>query len=153
MNDPRGIERRRHVRVDGAWPVTVHAVEHSGAERSFPATMLNVSLGGILLEAAITANLWADRPLGIELPGGVGLTHATVRRFVEYGEAEAQTSRWGVELTGLTIVQRALWGRFVYTAARATGHALADLVVRVAAAPGASSPRAGALAAAYTRRT
>jgi PilZ domain len=151
MSDSRGVERRRHVRVDGTWPVTAHVVDHAGAEHSFPATILNVALGGVLVEAAITANLWADRQLDIDLPGGVGRTRATVRRFVEYGEAGARTSRWGVELTDLTVVQRALWGRFVYTTARATGHALAGLVVRVAA-PAAAAPRRSALAAAYSRR-
>ena len=97
--------------------------------------MLNVSLSGVLLEAAITANLWAEKPLTIELPGGVGTTRATVRRFVEYGQDATSTSRWGVELTGLTLHQRALWGRFVYTVARESDHALASMVVRFSPSP------------------
>lgn len=135
MNSSAGRERRRHVRVDGNWAVLAHGVEHNGAIHTFPAMILNVSLSGLLLEAAVAANLWADKLLGIDLPGGVGLTEATVRRFVEYGEDTRATSRWGVELTQLTIQQRVFWARFVYTAARESGHVLADMVVRVAASP------------------
>lgn len=149
MNDRRTLERRRHVRVDGHWPVTVHGVEHTGAVRTFSATILNASLSGVLLEADITANLWADKPLTIDLPADVGPTSATVRRFIEYGDDAHKTSRWGVELTQLTIQQRARWGRFVYTAAREAGHALADIVVRVAAPPEPSPRRRSALADAH----
>jgi hypothetical protein len=152
MSSPHGSERRKHVRVDGNWPVTAHAVEHTGEVRTFAATMLNVSLGGIRIEAAVTANLWADRPLTIDLPGDVGAATVTVRRFVEYGQGGATTSRWGVELTDLTIHQRVLWGRFVYTAARESGHALAAMVVRVAPSPESQALARGALAAAYSRR-
>jgi hypothetical protein len=108
-------------------------------------------LSGVLIEAAVTANLWADKPLGIDLPGGVGLTNATVRRFLEYGEGGAHTSRWGVELADLTIHQRALWGRFVYTAARQAGHRLADVIVRVAA-PTAAPRRGSAINSAVDAR-
>ena len=144
MSSPTG--RRRHVRVDGNWPVTVHGIEHTGAVRTFSATILNVSLSGVLLEAEITSNLWADKPLAIDLPGGVGSTNAAVRRFVEYGDDTHKTSRWGVELTQLSVEQRALWARFVYTAAHETGHALTDRVVRVAAtaAPPSRERRASA---------
>lgn len=116
-----------------------YGIEHTGAIRPFPATMLNASLSGLLIEAEVAANLWADKPLMIDLPGQVGRTNAIVRHFVEYGEAGHKTSRWGVELTQLTIHQRALWGRFIYTVARETGHPLAALVVRVSATSG--SPR------------
>jgi hypothetical protein len=122
-----GRERRRHVRVDGSWPVTAHGVEHTGRVRAFSATMLNVSLGG------------------------VGAATATVRRFLEYGEGGTRTSRWGVELTGLTVHQRALWGRFVYTAAPQYGHALTSKVVEITSPETQVSVR-GARAAAHARR-
>jgi hypothetical protein len=143
VNSPDGRERRRHVRVDGRWPVLAHGVELTGAIHTFPAMILNVSLSGVLLEAAVAANLWADKPLGIDLPGGVGLTQASVRRFVEYGDDTHATSRWGVELTQLTMHQRVYWARFVYTAARESGHALAGMTIRVAAPPSVphSEPR------------
>jgi hypothetical protein len=139
VNSPGARERRRHVRVDGSWPVIAHGIEHNGAVHTFPAMIRNVSLSGVLLEAAVAANLWADKPLGIDLPGGVGLTQVTVRRFVEYGDDTNTTSRWGVELTQLTMQQRVFWARFVYTAARESGHVLAGMLVRVAA-PQSPSP-------------
>jgi PilZ domain len=97
----------------------------------FPATIVNVSLSGVLLEAKTTANLWADKPVAIDLPGGVGTATATVRRFLAYGRDGTKTSRWGIELTDLTLQQRALWSRFIYTAAREAGHALASIAVHV----------------------
>jgi PilZ domain len=138
VSTPPGRDRRRHVRVEGVWPVTAHGVEHTGMIRPFAATMLNISVSGILLEAAVTANLWTDKPLTIDLPGGVGSALATVRHFVEYADEEAQSiSRWGIELRDLTVHQRACWGRFVYTAANASGHELARRSVRL------TTPRRG----------
>jgi PilZ domain len=140
MNSIQGRERRRHVRVDGSWPVVVHGIEPTGATYTFAATMLNISVSGILLEGAVTANLWADKPLTIELPGGVGTASAIVRRFVEYGDAPVQMfSRWGVELVDLTIHQRVLWSRFVYTAAKESGHELARMCVHLGLPPGGSA--------------
>lgn len=149
MNSRRGRERRRHVRVDGSWEVTAHGVEHTGVARRFAATLLNISVSGVLLEASVTANLWADKPLTIDLPGGVGAATATVRRFLEYGDgATRRISRWGVELTELTVHQRVLWSRFVYTAAKDSGHELAGMTIRLVSSaapppiPGGSAVRA-----------
>lgn len=127
MSAPDGRDRRRHVRVAGSWTVTASGIEHTGGVRRFEATMLDISVSGILLEAAITANLWADKPLTIDLPGSVGAVAATVHRFLEYGQQGSHTTRWGVELTGLTMVQRVQWARFVFTAARHAEHASGTL--------------------------
>jgi hypothetical protein len=149
MATPRRVERRRHVRVVGGWKVTVTAVELGGTTKTFDATMLDISTSGVLLEAAITANLWADRPLTIDLPGGVGPADAIVRRFLEYGLAGSHTTRWGVELANLTVIQRALWGRFVYTEARHAGHPAAHTPIPSQPAP---ATRASALADALHKR-
>jgi hypothetical protein len=131
--------------------VTAYGVEHTGAARPFAATMLNVSVSGILLEAAVTANLWAEKSLTIDLPGGVGPAAATVRRFLEYADGDAQTiSRWGVELTGrLTLHQRVFWSQFVYTAAKQSGHELAAMTVRLESPAVPEPPRAAVAAPAF----
>jgi c-di-GMP-binding flagellar brake protein YcgR len=54
----------------------------------------------------------------IVLPGGVGEVEAVVRRFLEHDTAEFNTTRWGVEFSNLTVVQRAHIARLVFAAAR-----------------------------------
>jgi hypothetical protein len=98
--------------------VTVASVEVNGTARHFDATVRNVSMGGLLLEAAVVANLWADKPLTIDLPGAVGAVEAVVRRFLAYGSEGSSTTRWGVEFTGLTLPQSAHLARAMFTEAR-----------------------------------
>jgi hypothetical protein len=96
----------------------VTGVEETGSMTTFEAVARNISLSGLLLEAAVAANLWAEKPVTIELPDGAGSVDAIVRRFLEYGEGDGQTTRWGVEFRDLTTVERARWARFVFTQAR-----------------------------------
>lgn len=118
MNESRGFDRRQHFRLDCDWDATVSAVEQTGATTTFDATVRNVSMSGLLLEAAVVANLWADKPLTIDLPGGVGTVDAVVRRFLEYASDGSRTTRWGVEFTQLTMTQRAHLARLMFTEAR-----------------------------------
>jgi c-di-GMP-binding flagellar brake protein YcgR len=112
------VNRRRHVRVDCAWPVTAVGIELTGRETRFEATVLNVSTSGLFLEAQVAANLAVDKPLRVVLPGGVGEVEAIVRRFLEHGTDGSNTTRWGVEFTELTLAQRAHLARLIFTAAR-----------------------------------
>jgi hypothetical protein len=143
MAQARGSDRRRHVRVDCEWTVTVSAFELMGAEKVFDATVRNVSMSGLLVEAAVVANLWEDKPLTIDLPGGVGVVDAVVRRFLGYGSEGSRTTRWGVEFTGLTRTQRAHLARLMFTEAR-----LAQDVTPAPTADDRSAPRHVELAAA-----
>jgi PilZ domain-containing protein len=118
MHDALGMNRRRHFRLDCDWTVTASGVELNGETRRFEATVRNVSMSGLLLEAAVVANLWGDKPLTIDLPGGVGAVEAIVRRFLEYGTDGSGTTRWGVEFTELTVTQRAHLARLMFTEAR-----------------------------------
>jgi c-di-GMP-binding flagellar brake protein YcgR len=111
-------DRRRHFRVGGEWPLRVTGIEETGATAEFDATARNISLSGMLLEAAVQANLWAGKPLTLDLPGGVGRVSSMVRRFLDYGAEGPDSTRWGVEFVEMTPTQRALWTRFVFTAAR-----------------------------------
>lgn len=68
----QGPDRRRHVRVDGAWTIHVEAVEHTAAETGFDAVALNISMSGLLLETPVTANLWVDKVLTVRTGGRAG---------------------------------------------------------------------------------
>jgi hypothetical protein len=120
-----GAERRRHFRVEGEWPVAVDAVEHSGAVTHFEGTALNISMSGLLLEAAVDANLWVDKQLVLHLPGESGPIDAHVRRFLDYGEGGHKRTRWGVEFTDLSVEQRGRWARFIFSEAHRLGQAAA----------------------------
>jgi len=111
-------ERRRHFRVAGEWTITVRGTETTGGATEFQAIARNISLSGMLLETAIRANLWAGKPVTLDLPGGVGPINAMVRRFLDYGAGGQDSTRWGVEFAEMNPTQRALWTRFVFTAAR-----------------------------------
>lgn len=112
------MNRRRHVRVECDWPVTAVGIELTGRETQFRGTVRNASTSGLFLEAEVAANLAVDKPLRIDLPGGVGEVEAVVRRFLEHGTDGSNTTRWGVEFTDLTLAQRAHLARLIYTAAR-----------------------------------
>jgi c-di-GMP-binding flagellar brake protein YcgR len=112
------VNRRRHVRVDGDWPVTAVGIELTGNETAFQATVRNISTSGLYLEATIRANLAVDKPLRVALPDPVGVVEAVVRRFLEHGAGGAATTTWGVEFVNLTLSQRAHISRLVFTAAR-----------------------------------
>ena len=116
-----GTERRRHFRVEGQWPIPVHAVEHTGATTEFEGIALNVSMSGLLLETPVNANLWADKELRLTLPGGLGPVDALERRFLEYGEHGHQRTRWGIEFADLSMQQRAHWARFIFSEAHRLG--------------------------------
>jgi PilZ domain len=120
-----GTERRRHFRVDGEWPIPVAGAEPTGSTSEFEALARNISMSGILLETAVSANLWVDKPLTLTLPGGVGPTRAFVRRFIEYGAAGRSRTRWGIEFGEMTIQQRGLWARFVFSEAHRLGQGAA----------------------------
>lgn len=120
-----GGERRRHFRVEGEWPIQVDAVEHSGAVSHFEGMALNISMSGLLIEAAVDANLWVDKQLVVHLPGGTGPAAAQVRRFLDYGEGGHKRTRWGIEFADLSVEQRANWARFVFTEAHRLGQAAA----------------------------
>ena len=116
-----GPDRRRHFRVAGEWDVRVAAVEQTGAVSEFAARALNISMGGVLLETLVKANLWVDKPMAITFPT-VGLPlPAVVRRFLDYGDEGRTTTRWGVAFTDLTLEAKATWTRFLYSEARRLG--------------------------------
>lgn len=97
------------------------AEEDTGSVSEFDAAALDLSMGGLLLETAVTANLWVDKPLTLTLPGGVGRVAATVRRFLGYADDRHRTTRWGIELAVLTAQQRGLWARFLFSEAHRLG--------------------------------
>ncbi|HEY2788589.1 MAG TPA: PilZ domain-containing protein [Gaiellales bacterium] len=116
-----GSERRRHFRVEGEWPILVDAVEHDGAVTASEGNALNISMSGIMLEAAVKANLWVDKELTLNLPGGVGPVRSHVRRFLEYAADGHKRTRWGIEFAELDVHQRGLWARFIFTEAHRLG--------------------------------
>jgi c-di-GMP-binding flagellar brake protein YcgR len=120
-NRQPGTERRRHFRIDGEWAIRVDAVEDTGAVTEFEGTAFNISMSGLMLEAAVNANLWVNKELTLDLPGGVGPVRAIVRRFLEYGDDGHKRTRWGVEFAGLSMEQRAHWARFIFSEAHRLG--------------------------------
>jgi len=116
-----GTERRRHFRVEGEWSIRVEAVEHDGTVTESEGKALNISMSGIMLEAAVKANLWVDKELVLILPGGVGPVRSYVRRFLEYTADGHKRTRWGIEFGELDVTQRGLWARFIFTEAHRLG--------------------------------
>jgi c-di-GMP-binding flagellar brake protein YcgR len=116
-----GLDRRRHFRVEGEWDVRVAAVEQTGAVSEFDAQALNISMGGVLLETLVKANLWVEKPMSITFPGAGTPVPAVVRRFLDYGDEGRTTTRWGVTFTDLTLEVKATWTRFLYSEARRLG--------------------------------
>jgi hypothetical protein len=116
-----GGERRRHFRVEGEWPVRVAATEMTGSVSEFDAKALNISMGGVLVETAVHANLWVDKVLELAFPRAGGPVPATVRRFLAYGDDRRTTTRWGLELAPLSVPDRAMWTRFLFSEARRLG--------------------------------
>jgi hypothetical protein len=116
-----GTERRRHFRVEGEWPIRVDAIEHDGTVTEFEGKALNISMSGIMLEAAVQANLWVDKELILILPGGAGSVKSYVRRFLEYASDGHKRTRWGIEFGELDVHQRGLWARFIFTEAHRLG--------------------------------
>jgi len=116
-----GTERRRHFRVEGEWSIRVEAVEHDGTVTESEGKALNISMSGIMLEAAVKANLWVDKELVLILPGGVGPVRSYVRRFLEYAADGHKRTRWGIEFGELDVTQRGLWARFIFTEAHRLG--------------------------------
>ncbi len=101
--------------------ITVSAVEHTGAVTEFEGRALNISMSGIMLEAAVNANLWVDKELTLALPGGVGPVPAHVRRFLEYAEDGQNRTRWGIEFGAMDVHQQGNWARFIFTEAHRLG--------------------------------
>jgi c-di-GMP-binding flagellar brake protein YcgR len=116
-----GLDRRRHFRVEGVWDVRVAAVEETGAVSEFEARALNISMGGVLLETAVKANLWVGKAASISFPAAGTPVPAVVRRFLDYGDEGRTTTRWGVEFTELTLEVKATWTRFLFSEARRLG--------------------------------
>jgi PilZ domain len=116
-----GLDRRRHFRVEGEWDVRVAAVEQTGAVSEFDARALNISMGGLLLETLVQANLWVDKPMAITFPAAGTPVPAVVRRFLDYGDDGRTTTRWGVAFAELTLEVKATWTRFLYSEARRLG--------------------------------
>jgi hypothetical protein len=119
--NPGGNERRRHFRVEGEWTIPVEAVEETGTTTGFDALALNISMSGILLETPVNANMWVDKELVVHLPGDVGPAQAFVRRFLEYAEGGRHNTRWGIEFGDLSVLQRGMWARFIFTEAHRLG--------------------------------
>ena len=97
------------------------AVEETGAVSEFEARALNISMGGVLLETAVRANLWAGKPMSLAFPAAGTPMPAVVRRFLDYGDEARTTTRWGVEFTELTLAVKATWTRFLFSEARRLG--------------------------------
>lgn len=97
------------------------AVEETGAVSEFDATALNISMGGVLLETAVQANLWVGKATSISFPAAGTPVPAAVRRFLDYGDESRTTTRWGVEFTELTLEVKATWTRFLFSEARRLG--------------------------------
>ena len=116
-----GLDRRRHFRVEGLWDVRVDAVEETGAVSEFEARALNISMSGVLLETAVKANLWVGKAASISFPAAGTPVPAVVRRFLDYGDEDRTTTRWGVEFTELTLEVKATWTRFLFSEARRLG--------------------------------
>ena len=116
-----GLDRRRHFRVEGVWDVHVAAVEETGAVSEFEARALNISMGGVLLVAAVQANLWVGKAASISFPAAGTPVPAVVRRFLDYGDEGRTTTRWGVEFAELTLEVKATWTRFLFSEARRLG--------------------------------
>ena len=114
-------ERRRHFRVDGDWPVRVSAIEMTGAVSEFDAKALNISMSGALLETTVHANLWVEKALEVAFPRAGGPVPARVRRFLAYGDDRQTTTRWGLEFAPLSVPDRAMWTRFLFSEARRLG--------------------------------
>jgi hypothetical protein len=115
------LDRRRHFRVEGEWDVRVAAVEQTGSVSEFDARALNISMGGVLLETVVRANLWVEKPMSITFPAAGTPVPAVVRRFLNYGDEGRTTTRWGVAFTELTLEVKATWTRFLYSEARRLG--------------------------------
>jgi PilZ domain len=127
-----GGDRRRSFRVEGEWAVHVAAVEMTGRVSEFDAIARNVSTGGVLLETAVQANLWIDKAVRVEFPQAGGSVSGVVRRFLAYGDERQATTRWGVELLDLSVPERAMWTRFLFSEARRLGQegALREFLAR-----------------------
>jgi hypothetical protein len=127
-----GSDRRRHFRVEGEWAVHVAAAEMTGRVTEFDAIARNISMGGVLLETAVQANLWIDKAVQMQFPQAGGSVPGVVRRFLAYGDERQATTRWGVELPGLSVPERAMWTRFLFSEARRLGQegALREFLAR-----------------------
>jgi hypothetical protein len=99
----------------------VAAVEQTGSVSEFDARALNISMGGVLLETLVRANLWVEKPMSITFPAAGTPMPAVVRRFLDYGDEGRTTTRWGVAFTELTLEVKATWTRFLYSEARRLG--------------------------------
>ncbi len=97
------------------------AVEQTGAISEFEARALNISMGGVLVETAVQANLWVDKSMSITFPAAGTPVPAVVRRFLDYGDEGRTTTRWGVEFTELSLEVKATWTRFLFSEARRLG--------------------------------
>jgi c-di-GMP-binding flagellar brake protein YcgR len=116
-----GLDRRRHFRVAGVWDVRVAAVEETGAVSEFGARALNISMGGVLLETPVKANLWVGKAASISFPAAGTPVPAVVRRFLDYGDEGRTTTRWGLEFAELKLEVKATWTRFLFSEARRLG--------------------------------
>lgn len=100
--------------------IRIDAVDATGGVTEFEGTALNISMSGLMLEAAVNANLWVDKELTLLLPGA-GPVAAVVRRFLEYAADGHKRTRWGIEFKDLDVRQRGLWARFIFTEAHRLG--------------------------------
>ena len=112
-----GIERRRHFRVAGEWPVGVRV----GHELLVEATAIDISLGGVLVAVDAPVAMQPGRVVEVELPDEGGWAPAKVSRVAPPGEGERRT-RWGLELGDMPPARSAAWARHVFTEARRLGY-------------------------------
>jgi len=113
---PIALERRRHFRVDGAWPVELrmgHGVAAQGRA-------VDISLGGMLVEVDAPVAPSTGATVEVGLPAEIGWVAARVVRLLEV--ADDDHPRWGLELGDLPTDVRAAWARHVFTEARRRGY-------------------------------
>jgi excisionase family DNA binding protein len=113
----KGLERRRHFRVAGAWPVRLRV----GHEVIVEGTAADISLAGMLVKVPASVAVESGRLVEVELPGDQGWVAARVARVEEVADDE-QHARWGLELGDMTPSIRAGWARHVFTEARRLGY-------------------------------
>ena len=87
----------------------------------FDAKALNISMGGVLLETHVQANLWVDKTLQVAFPRADGPVPAIVRRFLAYGDDREDHHPLGRRVRGVWVPARAMWTRFLFSEARRLG--------------------------------
>jgi len=110
------LERRRHFRVAGEWPVRLLI----GRDAVLDATALDISLGGMLVSVSTPLAVATGRVLDVRLPEDIGWVEARVARV--HDQDSGGGTRWGLALGEMKPNVRAAWTRHVFTEARRRGY-------------------------------